>query len=394
MSGSKGFKFFISALAIVVVSAFAGTVSGTVAWFAYSTRATATYSGASVSEGELIQAGLVCERDYWAGATAEETADNHHEMEINYGLTYEYVDGKHIYFTDPGTGIRASAVKAYLAQTGYAIDRLEPVTSRYYTTNIADENVGNDLTLYKAPSHTYVLNTHTAEHTQYTKIKLAFRILDSGGSSIYKQGQSIWISGVSSKASGAGNIVEALRVFIDGSASSGKRYILNPNKTTDGRTAVAGLLNLSGDDDYYDTDHGEEIVYGDYDGSLVTTHIVSDSDFEDINGTGNTSSEATTFYAKHEKNMDVYDYSYSDFIAGIRPRYAEYKGVNDIYPIDDRGSLSGGIPACVTATDEDNSKRNAYLDLTIWLEGWDHVVIDEEIDHAFNLNLKFQINRN
>ena len=33
------------------------------------------------------------------------------------------------------------------------------------------------------------------------------------------------------------------------------------------------------------------------------------------------------------------------------------------------------------------------VDATIWIEGWDYSVIDEEIAHAFDLGLTFEINK-
>lgn len=394
MGDFKKFKFFISALALFVVLTFAGTVSGTISWFAYTTRATVSYSGTSVSQSALIQVGLVCNFDYWAGSTPAETEANHEAMKDTYDLTYEYVDSNHIYFSKPGAGINSVAIKEYLSKTGYAINQLEPVTSRFYETDIEDENVGNDLTLYKAPMKERALNETIAEKPQYSKIKLAFRILTSSSATpIYAQNQNIWLTKITPKMNGDGNVVNALRIHFDGSTSSGKKFILNPTTTDNGGTAVAGLLNISGDDDYYDSVNGDEIVYGDYEGSLDRTYNALPSEFVDINKTGDTGSESTTFYARHEGSTRIYDYDADDFAAGIRPKVAQYIGTNSLFPSDSNGQLSGGIPLCKTKMSATNAARIAYLDLSIWLEGWDHAVTDEEIGHAFFLALQFQINK-
>ena len=395
MSDFNKFKFFIIALALVVVCTFAGTVSGTLAWFAYTTRATVTYSGTSVSQSALIQAGLVCDEDYWKGPTEEQTAAIHESIKEQFDLTYEYVDGKHIYFSRAGAGINSNAIKEYLTKTGYAVNSLEPITSRYYTTDIEDENVGNELNLYKAPMKEYVLNTTAAEHTQYSKIKLAFRILSSNSATpTYVENQNVWLSKITSKMNGEGDIVNALRIFADGSASSGKKFIINPNQNSDGEIAVAGLLNISGDDAFYDSVDGEEIIYGDYEGSLATSYNASSTGFVDINNTGDTGETSTTFYAKHEGSMNIYNYSASDFATGIRPKKAQYVGKSSLFPIETAGGvLTGGIPLCTTASNVDHTRRIGYLDLSIWLEGWDHAVIDEEIGHAFFLGLQFQVTK-
>ena len=44
---------------------------------------------------------------------------------------------------------------------------------------------------------------------------------------------------------------------------------------------------------------------------------------------------------------------------------------------------------CTTA--DSAGKYLAELDTIIWLEGWDHVVIDKALSHKFNLGLQFQI---
>jgi len=69
---------------------------------------------------------------------------------------------------------------------------------------------------------------------------------------------------------------------------------------------------------------------------------------------------------------------------------AEYETLESIQPVDDGGSLSGGTPICVT---ENTTDALAFADMTVYLEGWDHSVIDKEIGHAFDLGLQFQINR-
>ena len=397
MTDFKKFKFFISALALIVVLTFAGTVSGTISWFAYTTRATVTYSGTSINQSALIQAGIVCEEDYWEGNTEEQTEANHELLYEQYELTYEEVEGQSIYFTKAGAGLSPNILKLFLEKTGYAINQLEPVTSRSYTTNISGDNVGTDLNLYKAPLKEIALNETIAENKQYSRVKLAFRVLTSNSATpIYAEGQDIWLTNINSKMNGEGNVVNALRLFVDGSASQGKKFILNPNKTTNGETAVAGLLNISGSDDYYDTVDGKEIIYGDYEGSLDTTYINVASGYQDVNGTGmneDTATSSTTFFARHEANQNIYNYDAATFKAGIKPKVAQYVGTNALFPTDSDGALSGGIALCKTKTDNTNANRCAYLDLSIWLEGWDHAVIDEEIGHAFFLSLQFQINK-
>ena len=367
------FHIALSALAIMTVASFAGAISGTVAWFAYSTRAKLSYVGTSVDQGVLLQVGLVCDQKYWS----EEDADD------LYKLTYENVDGKHIYFSKGG--LNSTIMGAYLTRAGYAVNTLEPLTSAEYTTNLS--NAAEDVVLYKAPTAFKARSNHlngTAQPRSYSFIKLAFRVMNNDDT--INKNQPVWLthSVAEARTSADGNISQAIRVFIDGTESGGQKFIYNPSAENDGYVNVAGLLNLN-KDDYYDVYGGEELIYGDYTGSLATTHNAADSASNvDMNGTG-VSTKATTFCAKHKRNSNIYDYSSTDFLAGIAPKRAEYVCLDSIKPNED---FTGGLPVCTTSNDDDGV---GYVNLKIWLEGWDHTVINEEINHQFNLGLQFEV---
>ena len=75
----------------------------------------------------------------------------------------------------------------------------------------------------------------------------------------------------------------------------------------------------------------------------------------------------------------------------LSPLEADYETLNSIKPIDDgTGVLSGGKQICTTAN---TVSALGEATLTIYIEGWDHHVVNEEISHKFNLGLTFQINR-
>ena len=373
------FHVAMTAIAITVVSAFAGTVSGTLAWYSYSTRSSLAYVGTSVNQSELLQIGLVCENDYWPND------EGHNYMYETHGLTYVYAANSHIYFAKPGSGLKSDVIKEYIAKTGYSATRLEPVTTREYVT-------GNDLTLYQPLVYTHRVNNSYAQSSQYSKIKFAFRVIsNSMATASFVGGQKIWLSDATAQASGAGEISRAVRLFFDGTSSSGRKFILNPSDTgsSEVKMPVAGLLNLN-PDKYYDFDEdGKEIIYGDYtiaDG-YEPTYLASDTAEVDMNNTGD-GPQGTTFYAKHKGGKYVYA-NKTEFFNNVTPKTATYETFNMIKPLDDNGHLSGGNPLCITDVDS----KIALLDLTIWLEGWDHSVINSEIRHKFNLGLEFQINR-
>ena len=58
MKKSKSTKLLFGFLGIATFASLVGTVSGTLAWYSYSTRATLSYSGTSVNNTVQLQIGL------------------------------------------------------------------------------------------------------------------------------------------------------------------------------------------------------------------------------------------------------------------------------------------------------------------------------------------------
>ena len=268
-----------------------------------------------------------------------------------------------------------------------------PVTSRGY-------NAGEDLSLYVAPQAGHPEFENAAPINQYAKIPFAFRVVrtDRTGANIFAKKQNIWVSNAKAIADGGvNNIYKSVRVFFSGQKLDGDNYvankfIFNPSaQAGDQRyTNVAGLLNLN-NNDYYDLYPGSygvggtEIIYGDYDGSATTTVLADDSGYDDINGTG-ISNRTTTFTAKHRGGNNVYT-----SLDGITPHKANFKSLSDIKPTaDSSGFLSGGEVIAVTSNTE---YAIANLEATVYIEGWDHSVINEEAEHKFFLGMTFEINR-
>ena len=73
---------------------------------------------------------------------------------------------------------------------------------------------------------------------------------------------------------------------------------------------------------------------------------------------------------------------------------AHYYSLYDIAPaVSGQGDYSAGHPVGRTLANENKNLRIARTDLTIWLEGWDHSIVDNNIGTKFNLGLTFEINR-
>jgi len=370
MKISKTKKIVIGALSAVSIFSFAGTLTATMAWFAFSTRGTVSFMGTSVYSSQQLQVGLkISDTDDFSAFIGEE----------NQGFTYETIEGQKYLWAPAGAGLKTDVIQTYSRAHGHATNTLHPVTSREYA-------FGDDISLFRAP---YEGSTHIYEANpiSYCKLPLVFRVIISTMStSTYSKNQPIWITDAVAEAANAssGDIHEGLRVHINGE----NKFIFNPSATEEGSTKVAGLLDLNGDG-YYDStatySSGEEIIYGDYEGE-ATTKVATSEDAANLADVNNTSkNEPSTFLAKHKEGNTIYP-----SLDALTIKEAQYKSLADVYPDVNDGYYTNGIPVCITSND---SKAIGEAELTIYLEGWDHVVIDNELSSMFNLGLQFEINK-
>ena len=355
----------------------AGSIGSTLAWYAYSTRAIASYSGTSVASTKNLQIGIAS--DVVINDMPSTIAD----------VTFTN-DPIHYYFATTGTGLTYDVISKYLTAKSYATNELEPTTSGSYTTGVSN------FSLKKAPNQSVHGNVTPAEKKNYLTIPFVFRIVDENDN--YVSGQELWLSNAIARANTSrdGNIYKALRVFVDRDDTiyPDGDFIFNPSDTQAGRTRVGGVLNLS-DHGYYDFDSNGEILYGEFDPAALND--VSDDGYEgedvlhDVNGTGYTGDKPTTFTAKHYPHIKYYS-SLNDSLFG----HAEYKSLADIAPARDEhdyiSNADENHPTSVCKTDP-NNHNIAKVNLTIWLEGWDFSVVDEEQKHKFDLGLTFEISR-
>lgn len=165
--------------------------------------------------------------------------------------------------------------------------------------------------------------------------------------------------------------------------------------TTVGSTKVGGMLDLDGDGtyDYNEKDNNKEYYYGQYTGTpaLATSEYGIDypsAPFINVNGVEDTS-EGSTFYAKHYQGSRIITN-----INEITPKVAEYQTFGTVMPsVDtDTGDYVVGDTG-IAITNTSSASGIGYANLTIFVEGWDHSVIDKAAGYNFDLDLKFEINK-
>ena len=374
LSGAKVAFVMFSAMTVACVS---GSIGGTLAWYAYSTRALVSYSGTSVSETALLQIGICSDV----------------ALDMPSGITdVDFGDSKHYYFAESGKGMTYDIIAKYLSEKKYATNYLEPLTSGSFATG-QDES---SFSLKQSPNEIVHGNTIEGEKKNYLTIPFVFRIQGENSNEFYDN-QELWLSKVVARASSTGgDVYKALRVFVDRDERNYDEgdFILNPSAASKGRTRVGGVMNKSRDV-YYDYDSFGEILYGEYDPAAL--NLLSNAPYNieeavyDVNGVG--SLEPSTFVAKHKTNTKYYsNLAAHDELFG----HAEYESISSIAPKrDSRDYLTNHdanhpTSVCKTRADDYHLGR---VNLTVYLEGWDFSVIDKEITHGFDLGLTFEMSR-
>ena len=388
-------------LGLATFASLVGTVSGTLAWYAYNSRTSISYSGTSVENVSQLQIGLQTDSQmphidgdpfneaFWEVMTEEEGV----------------VPGTYFYFAPLGFGLDSTVINAYLGVHGYATSELCPVTSGYYDPTDPLSN----FSLEKNPTTTHHAIDLPADTKNFIRLPLIFRVSKSKTTlDEYAEGQELWITDAKGAASSAsdGNVYKAMRVFFDRKdADYDRDFILNPEASSAGSTKVGGVLDLSADG-YYDFDENGEFIYGDWDESVLAdpSTKLSESGYVapggekiiyDLNNDGTVVDKGDSFKSAHNPGTKYYDY---ESLNGIPFKTAKYESLNSIKPYKNptTGQLTNQdennpTSLCMTAGAE--GKYVGSVDAYIWLEGWDFAVIDEEQEHAFDFGLTFEINK-
>lgn len=382
-------RFLTGLLTTGIIVAFAGSVSGVLAWFVYSNRATISYSGTTIYSTESLQIGM-------PNGTKENPVLSTEEIQ-RFGLVSKTVSGVPYVFEPVGETLESEVITQYLVNTGFTAEYLTAASSNKYAS-------GDALSLTKPV--TYMENTmEPAEKKNFVTIPLVFRVpYTVNSTTTYAKGQNVYLTDIPThKVNGVGDLSQAIRVYVDTyrtipteeenegvskrDESQDIRYLLAPSATEDGETRIGGILDLNGDGYYdYDPFTQEEILYGSYSGTgtNITSFDGTDSLLSDINHTGE--NEPSTFLAKHRGSVTK---GYVDY-SGITFDTASYLAPSSIFPADDgMGHYTGGKPVCVTS--EENGLGR--VDFTLYLEGWDLSLIDRNLSYTFQLGFEFSINK-
>lgn len=378
---NKKNKFFNKkVLAILLGSAILGSAVGagigTIAWYSYQKSADVAFTGTSINNSDLIELGFRTTR-----RLNDETLDKREEFgDLTFEGFYDAVisagqleietvtvngETNYVYWMH-GTHLQ-DFVKNFEIATNTAVDKLPAITTGYYYSGMQNEDWGGFKSCPTAHNPNY---SGLAGKNSYTYLPLAFRVLSGTDMSSYVENEDIYLSSFDTTdlvaSSTIPNLSEGVRCKVDYPTVTdhSEDFVFDPHMSDDYNLKVGGALNLDRDI-YYDYMDGKEVAYGEFDGEL----IYSDATTENPTMTFD---ECTTFDANHSKQAKILDDS--------NAKTCETKGNSIINP------AMNGSPIVTTSND-----GIGYLDLSIYLEGWDHHVLDQTLNHTFSLSIGFSI---
>ena len=374
---NKKITIGLISLACVTSAALIGTAAGSLAWYAYSRTTTVSFKGTSVSSSALLNVGLI-DDDLAHPRISSATI-------AKYGLSKENHDGHTIVFTHSTNGFGYDVIDEYLKNAGSAVDVLSPVTTHSRALSSTA-----DLSLYRSPEYGETTVTDAADPRNYVVLPFAFRVGDSSNENVVNT--DIWLTGSSVEVEHE-NIDQAVRIFIK---NSQRKFLMKPasDAMTQGSTNVGGLLDLDGDGTYdYDAlDTHNEYYYGECTGTpanATTEYGGSQADAPLVNVNNVTDTSApSTFYAKHNISSKIINN-----LNNVTPKVAEFETFGTVCPSrDSNGQYYESETKGISITKTSGPTGVGYADFTIFVEGWDHSVIDKAAGYEFTLDLKFEIN--
>ena len=385
-------KLIKAALYASVIACAAGAATGTYAWYSYQKDVDANMTGTTIKADKEIQVGL-------RSATEISGLESAHTGIIEKtSHKYSENDGTSFYVYWIKGNYLSEVLKTFQSKIHSADGLLNAITAGSYTSGM-DEDVGAATPtdgkwhgFKKSPSYSRNERTWNGDvvknYNDYFYLPLAFRAVsnekDEGGNYKYLKDVEIYLSAfdtVDIDADADGDLAPAVRCKVDYPANgtdTSKNFIFNPTADNDANLEVGGILNLDHNDtyDYYnDPLHASrdyEIPYGEWAVGPVWK----------TTATGTTASpktldECTTFDANHKKDTYAIDFEQS------QPAVCQTK------------KASAGINSTLQEAGiiKTSSYGNiGYVDLSIYLEGWDHSIINTTTGHTFAVDLTFSIN--
>ena len=393
----KGKKLIKAGLYAAIIGCAAGAATGTYAWYSYQKDVEVDMSGTTIKADKEIQVGLrsnslidILENNYILGEIQREDNVKFNESDTESFYVY-WVRGNYL----------SEILKAFQYEIGSAQGMLNAITAGHYEAGWDEDTVNHveaddTWTGFKnTPTNRkrdwkfkdYVSNMH-----DYFYLPLVFRAISNekaaNGDPIYLENTEIFLTSfvtedLNYRAGDRADLANAVRCKVDypSKGNTQSNFIFDPNAADDVDLPVGGLLNLNFDR-FYDSYGGKEIGYGEWEDDQIVYSNTKVSVDEGIHY-----DECSTFYANHPVGSYPIDFTQS------HPCTCETKAKT--YAVDPTYTAGKGI------TKTDTYNHYAYVDLSIYLEGWDSNIVNNNdgtdngnstVGHTFSVELEFSIN--
>lgn len=350
----------------IIIAGAAGASVGTYAWYSYQKTASVSYTATSVcSTGDEMEIGL---RSVDGALTAFEatyaTEIALGQIEKQTSVSVGGVDDQVIYW------IHGNYVQEILADfanaIGSQVSQLPAITAGHYTTGMTTWAGFKRTPLNQDGKR---VNSGNAELSDYFYLPLAFRLTGNSDA-----GSKIFLTGfdTSNVTTVTGySLKESIRVKVDYPDADDEtgNFIFDPNKSVDSSIKVGGALNLN-NDIYLDYSGDKEIAYGEFNGAVV----YSDDPFEDALDASDSLSieECDTFTGNHKEGVYVLD-------------------DDNAYTCQFKKSAVAAVGTTGAEIAVTNDDGIAFVDFSIYLEGWDKNIVNQTLSHKVSASLEFSI---
>lgn len=392
-------KLIKAGLYAAIIACAAGAATGTYAWYSYQKDVDVDFVGTTIKADKEIQVGLRCD----SRIDALEAEYDLGEIEWEENVKFNAGDSESFVIYWVRGNYLSEILKTFQRLIGSGQGALNAITAGHYEAGWA-EDIGNNTSSLAADTWNGFKNTPTnrqrdwkykdlvSSMKDYFYLPLVFRAIsnerEDNGDPIYLQNTEIFLTSFITEdldyASGNSfDLGHAVRCKVDypSKANTNSNFIFDPNAIDDYDLPVGGLLNLNFDR-FYDSYANKEIAYGEWE----TDPIVYASEKTDVDQ-GIHYDECTTFHANHPVGAYPIDMTQS------HPCTCETKAKSSA--IDSTYTPGKGI------TKTDAYKNYAYVDLSIYLEGWDSNIVNNNsgtdngistVGHTFSVELEFSIN--
>ena len=369
-------KLLVSGLLTALTCALVGSITGTFAWYGYSTRVTGTLEGTAVGKAANLQIGIV--------------GDNN--IASIKGLEKE--EGSNIYWQSLSGGLRGDSIKNYLDQKGYGSNSMRPITSGdLFDANgkNKDEIEFKEFTLYQG-------GEGSAPKSDYFVLPLALRVYNVDTKDFAKN-VAIYLSDINVDIDDENDNIDLEKSFrVDfkeerASLQEAKHTLVAPGREDDGTTVLAGLLDLNHDgfadviEKDYDHKVRNERVYGTLkNGTEVTRSTTPTEDYSEIPENYDYPVHLPLENHLSSKNVNV--------VTAFEACEQKYLGTNTVLAKFDSSMRLASDNAASPIAITDAEEGIVYLTLSVWMEGWDMDGVNENmLGVPFYLDIEFQIDR-